>query len=495
MIYRTLPASEAKIFEKLRLLMRRLLPDGSFIRDVSILASGTSVAQLIIIMSSPILSRLYTPSDFGVFAVFSSILALSTILSTFRYELAIPLPETEEDSLNLTLLSLLLLVGSTFIAATVTYYFGSKIFSPLGVSSLSALYLVLPIGIFGGGLFGVLNYLAIRSKRFSPISVAKVSQTVCGVAFQLFGFKLGHYGLMGGPVIGQVVSSLSLMKSLLTRDSFKQTSWHGVKEVFNRYRRFPIYSMPDAIANTASVQLPAVLFAYFFSPAAAGFYLLADRVLQLPASVIGSAVGQVFYGEAAAVRIKEELFTIVTKLYAQLANIGVVPLFLLILLGPELFAYIFGDEWRLAGELARYMAPWIFLVFVASPFTSLFGILEKQSYGMFFQFMVLGARAISLLIGGLHQNLTLAVALFSLVSVVFWVLFLFWVAIALRGDIKKLLSSSFTAMIRGVFAIFPLGLLFLLPQDAPYFVTVLICIFTFLTITRHYISLIMEVKR
>ena len=483
------------MFKKLRLLVRRFLPEGSFLRNVTILASGTSVAQLIIIVSSPILSRLYSPSEFGVYAVFSSILALSIIFSTLRYELAIPLPEREEDSLNLILLSLILLAGSTFLAAILIYYFGSKIFTPLGMSSLFTVYFLLPIGVFGGGLFAILNYFAIRSKKFSSISVAKVYQTACGVAFQLFGFKLGHYGLMGGPVLGQTVSSLSLLKSLFNRDSFKRTSWHGVKGVLNRYRRFPIYSMPDAVANTASVQLPAVLFAYFFSPAAAGFYLLADRVLQLPASVIGSAVGQVFYGEASAIRVKEDLFATVARLYAQLANIGVVPLFLLVFLAPELFAYIFGDEWRLAGEFARYMAPWIFLVFVASPFTSLFAILEKQSHGMFFQFIVLFFRVTVILIGAFYQDLILTVALFSAVSVIFWILFLFWVAIELGGSIKIIISSSFEAIFRGILAISPLGLLILLSSDVPDFALVLVFIFTFLTITKYYIGLIKQVKK
>lgn len=483
------------MFKKLQLLVSRFLPEGSFLQNVTILASGTSVAQLIVIVSSPILSRIYSPSDFGVYAVFSSIMALSIIFSTLRYELAIPLPKKEEDSLNVVFLSIILLMGSAFLAAILIYYFGSNIFTPLGVSSLHAIYFLLPVGIFGGGLFAILNYFAIRSKKFSSISIAKVYQATSGVAFQLFGFKLGYYGLMGGPVIGQAVSSLSIMKSLFNRDNFKLISWHGVKLVFNRYRRFPIYSMPDALANTASVQIPAVMFAYFFSSAAAGFYLLADRVLQLPASIIGSAVGQVFYGEASAIRAKEDLFATVAKLFTQLANIGVVPMFLLVFLAPELFVYIFGDEWLLAGEFARYMAPWIFLVFVASPFTSLFAILEKQSHGMFFQFIVLFFRVVALLIGGFYEDLILTVALFSLVSVIFWILFLFWVAVELRGSIKIFISSFFKAIFKGIFAISPLSLLYFLPQNAPGFAIVVVCIFAFLTIAKYYYSLIKEVKK
>jgi O-antigen/teichoic acid export membrane protein len=388
----------------------------------------------------------------------------------------------------------MLLVGSTLLVTLLVYFFGSKIFTPLGISSPFAVYFLLPMGVFGGGLFAILNYFAIRSKNFPSISIAKIYQTACGVAFQLCGFKLGHYGLIGGQVLGQAVGSFSLLKSLFNRERFKSTSWSGVKGVLSRYKRFPLFSMPDALANTASVHLPAVLFAYFFSPASAGFYLLANRVLQLPASVIGSAVGQVFYGEASATRAKEDLFATVAKLYAQLANIGIVPLFVLVFIAPELFSFVFGDEWRFAGEFARYMAPWIFFVFVASPFTSLFAILEKQSQGMFFQFIVLFFRVIAILIGGFYEDLILTVALFSAVSTIFWILFLFWVTTELKGSFRTIISCLFTALFKGLFAISPLALLFVLPQNISDLALVLVCTLTFLSITKYYIGLIKEGK-
>lgn len=478
------------MYEKLCLLVGRFFPEGSFVRNAAILASGTSLAQLIIIASSPILSRIYSPSDFGIYAVFSSILAIAIIFSTFRYELAIPLPKNEKDSLNLVFLSLVLLTGSTLFTALMLFLFGYKIFSPLGVSSIFAIYLLLPIGVFVGGFFAILNYFAIRSKAFSSISIAKVFQAVYGVFFQLFGFKLGYYGLMGGIVLGQSVGCFSLLRSIFDKYSFKNISSDGIKKMFYRYKRFPIFSMPDALANTASVQLPAVLFAYFYSPAAAGFYLLADRVLQLPTSVIGSAVGQVFYGEASATQKKQDLFSTVMKLHAQLANIAIIPMLLLILLGPTVFEFVFGNDWRLAGEFARYMAPWIFLVFVASPFTSLFGILEKQSHGMYFQFMVLFLRITAISIGVFYGNLIITIALFSSVSAIAWILFLFWVSLELKGDFRLIMTSFLAATFKGIYVIFPLGLLAVLPKNTPDLLLATICIVGFLSIIKYYMGLL-----
>jgi O-antigen/teichoic acid export membrane protein len=92
---------------------RALLPQNAFARGVSVLVGGTAGAQLITVLAAPLLTRLYSPEDFGLVAVCASLLALIGVISSRRYELAIPLPDDDVEEANVAMLSLLLVAMTT----------------------------------------------------------------------------------------------------------------------------------------------------------------------------------------------------------------------------------------------------------------------------------------------------------------------------------------------------------------------------------------------
>lgn len=256
----------------------------------------------------------------------------------------------------------------------------------------------------------------------------RISQSFGMLVVQLTTYKLGVLALLLGQVVGQGAGTLGLARTVWAEPAFRQVTWKGVWQAAVRYKRFPIFSTWEGLSNNAGVQLPPLLFAALFSPAAAGIYTLANRVLSLPISLVGNAIGQVFFANAAHEHREGKLGPLIAQLHGKLAHIGLPPALLLMLLGPDLFALIFGEKWRQAGEFARWMTPWLYFVFVSSPLSTLFAVTEKLKQGLTFQIMLLLSRVGAIALGASLGDLMLTVKLFASASALCWLGFLFWVA-------------------------------------------------------------------
>lgn len=423
----------------------RILPKNAFARGVGVLVGGTAGAQLLLVAASPVLTRLYTPQDFGLLAVFAGLLALIGVVASLRYELAIPLPEAEGEAANIAALGLLIVLGMTGLAALGVIFFAESVTHALGVPALARHGWLLPLGVAMGGVYNVFNYWSVRTKRFSTIAGTRLRQALATIAIQLAAFKLGAGALILAQVAGQSVGAASLARPALARPAFRAASWHGIAAVAVRYRRFPIFSTWAGLFNTAGTQLPPLLFAALFSPAAAGLYILANRVLQLPMSLVGAAIGQVFFASAAQARREGGLAPLVAGLHARLAHIGLPPALILALIGPELFAFVFGAEWRQAGEFARWMAPWLYLVFVSSPLSTLFAVMERQREALVFQFILLISRVAAILFGALQGDLMLTIILFAMASALCYAGLLFWIMMLSGNTVAAMLRPTMAA--------------------------------------------------
>jgi O-antigen/teichoic acid export membrane protein len=326
----------------------------------------------------------------------------------------------------------------------------------LGVPTLAGYLWLLPVGVLLSGTYNVFNYWSVRTKRFSTIAETKLRQALATIAIQLAAFKLGGIALLFGQVAGQSVGTASLGRPAIASAGFKQVSLRGVWQAVVRYRRFPLFSTWAGLFNSAGVQLPPVLLAAVFSPVAAGLYSLANRVLHLPMSLIGGAIGQVFFANAAKAHRESQLGPLVAQLHAKLAHIGLPPALLLMLLGPDLFAFVFGENWRQAGEFARWMAPWLYLVFVSSPLSTLFAVTESQKQGLAFQVILLVSRAIAIGVGAWIGDVMTAIVLFAGVSALCWLGFLFWVAHVAGNSARSMWEPTLTAFGFALIAVLPI---------------------------------------
>lgn len=404
------------MIKQIQATIRRFLPKSAFARGVGVLAGGTVGAQVLLVLASPILTRIYTPEDFGLLAVYSSLLALIGVISNLRYELAIPLPEDDQEAANIAMLCLMLLVISSLLTGILVILLGQDIANVLNVPQLANYLWLLPIGVLLSGGYAIFNYWGIRTKRFSIIASTKLKQAVATLLIQLAAFKLGGIALLIGHVAGQGIGTGSLAKAALTRTEFKKFSLDDLKKIAVRYQKFPKFSTWAGFVNIAGHQLPPIMFAAFFTAGTAGLYALAHRILSLPASLIGGAIGDVFFSHAAESHRDGKLEEMYLKLQDTLIQIGLPPAMLLIVAGPELFALVFSEAWREAGVYAQWLALGIFAGFVVSPLSQIFTILEKQKTGLILQITLFTSRLIAIFIGIWQENLILTVALFSLAS-------------------------------------------------------------------------------
>lgn len=436
----------------------RLLPNNAFARSVSVLVGGTAGAQLLMVLASPLLTRLYTPDDFGLLAVYAGLLGVLAVIASFRYELAIPLPESDQDAANVVVLSLVAVLGVTLFAALIVLLAGEPIAAALGVPRLADVFWLLPFGVLLQGGYKVFNYWAIRTKQFPVIARTRLCQALATLAIQLLGAKAGGVSLLAGQAGGQGVGSITLARAALQHPELRRWRWQDVWYSAKRYRHFPFFSTWGGFFNSAGQQLPPLLFAALFSAGAAGLYALAHRVLTMPMSIIGQAVGNVFFSNAAEAYREGRLGPLVSNVHEKLAQIAMPPALVLIVAGPDLFVLVFGEQWRSAGDFARWMAPWLYMVFITSPLSTLFAVMEKQAQGMLFQIVLVLARIIAIALGAWRGDLVVAVMLFSGVSVMCWVGFLAWVTLITGNTPGMILRPAVSTLVVSLVAVAPLWL-------------------------------------
>lgn len=293
------------------------------------------------------------------------------------------------------------------------------------------------MGVLLLGTHQVFSYWAVRSKNYKRIAAAHIKQSITTLVVQLAGFKLGTVVLVAGQAGGHGMGSYTLAKTALARTEFKRWQVKAVFAAAKRYRHFPYFSTWEGFFNTAGVQLPPILFALLFNAGAAGLYALAHRVLAMPISVIGDAVGKVFFSNAAEAYRAGTLGPLVIRVYDKLTVLAMPPALIIIVAGPKLFGVMFGEQWQQAGEFARWMAPWLCLVFITSPLSTLFAIMEKQRVGLLFQVLLVTLRIVAILAGAWQGSLLFTVILFSSVSALCWVGFLVWIALNTGNTIRS----------------------------------------------------------
>lgn len=438
--------------------LKRLLPRNKFARAVSVLAGGTAAGQIIVVAASPLLTRLYSPEDFGLLAVYAGLLGILGVIASLRYQLAIPLPESDEEAASITVLSLLVVLGMTLSCAIVVGIWAQDISVLLNTPDLARYLWLVPIGVLLVGAYQVLTYWAIRVRSFTAIARTKLAQALATVGVQLGAYGIGPLALLLGQAFGHGagIGSLTALAVRERWSPFRAVRVTDVRIAAVRFRRFPIYSSWGGLLNATGTQLPPILFASLFSPAAAGVYLLANRVLNAPMQLVGKAVANVFFSEAAEARRTGNLSALVASVHQKLAFIAMPPALILLLSGPDLFAFLFGADWKVAGAFAQALSPMVYAIFVTSPISTLTSVLEMQVHAVAFQATLVLARVSGLVLGAWQDQVHLAVLYFSLGSVIAYLGFLIWAFRVVALPVGRAFKDTIAALIPAALIVLPL---------------------------------------
>lgn len=394
---------------------------GKFARDVIALVSGTTFAQAVSLLVTPILTRLYLPEAFGLLALFVSLASLLSVITCLRYEFAIPMVERDEDAAALVVLCLVLTVLISMLAGLALAAFHGDLLILLNAPGLAAYVKWVPWFICLCGFTSTFNYWQSRNRQFGRIATTNVLGAISTSGTKVFAGLAGyaHGGsLIGATVAGQAIATGTL-GFLTIRKAGRMMLNHGrprgVLALAKRYRKFPLYDVWGALINNASWQIPTLLFSGFFSPAAVGFYALAFRFIQLPMSLIGNALGQAFYPRIASAHARGETWNmLMLAVFRRLVALALFPAILFAVAGPDLFAAIFGQAWSESGVIAQILSLWVFWWFISSPLSLVFNATERQDRLLVYHMVIFTTRLAAILIGSLRQDLHLALWLFSI---------------------------------------------------------------------------------
>ncbi len=391
----------------------------NFIGDVLKLLSGTTIASLILILSSPILTRYFGPEAFGFFAVFTSITGLLSIIACLRYELAIVLPESDEMAANLLALCFIIDILFSVLLFIIFGLFGNVIVTLLNIQTFERYLWLIPVMVFLSGSYVALNYWNTRTKQYQRLAISRVASTGVTTATQI-GAGYSGYGtagsLIGASVLGTFASASILGAQIFREDKEfikKSLHWGKIVDGFKHYKNFPLYSSISAFINNLSWQLPVLLLSTYFTPTIVGLYALGFRVLQFPGYLVGSAIGQVFFQRAAEAQNENKLSLVVEDIFRVLVSIDLFPCLILTFVGADLFSFIFGPTWAESGIYIQILSIWAFIWMLTSPLSSIFAVLDKLDYDLYIQILILITRLISLIIGGILGNVYIALFLFA----------------------------------------------------------------------------------
>lgn len=407
--------------------------DSEFSRNFFVLLRGTLVSQIIPILLMPVLTRIYSPENFGVFELFLSVSLILGSIANGRYELSVILPDRKEDAWNIIGLGFIISIVFSILLLLIISLFSNGIAGLLNNVEIRFWLFFVPLAVFIQGLFNMITYYNTREKQFKNIATSSVSRSVSRTGSQLIigAFYQTPAGLIIGQIIGFFAALITLSRKLNLMVMFKKISWKNMKKVGKRYIDFPKFILPSTLANNMAVNMTSILISVIYTVSGVGFYSLANRILGLPGSLIGKSMSNVYQKEAVDQlrkygNIKEVFLNTLKKLV-----LISLPIFIIgFLFAEDLFAFVFGEEWRIAGEYAKILIPLIFIRFIVAPVSVSLFVFERQKLSLYWQ---LGLLALSLLSFAIawYFHLDIKMFLSLMVSVLFFY-YLFFIYILYR---------------------------------------------------------------
>lgn len=363
-------------------MLAKKLHLNDFAKNIITLMTGTTAAQIIPFAVSPVLTRLYSPDDFGVLALFFSICSILSVVAAGRYELSIVIPEKDDDAANIVALSIFVSVFFAMFLQIVFALFNSGIASLLGNESVSFWLYFVPLVVFMISLYNILRYFSIRIKDFKNVAVTRAVKSAAGAFIKLglgfVGFTSG--GLVTGEIVSHFFGNTSLVRNVYRRkELFSGVSRAKMLEEAKKYSDFPKFSLPGALSNSLSLNLNSFFLTSLFSLAVLGQYALVNKVVSVPLTLIGSSVSDAYFQRAAQERNQTGSAKNAFIQSAKYLSLIAVPVFFaLFFFGEELFAFVFGESWRIAGSYAKILSFLVAVRLVAAPLSVTMSTFEKQ---------------------------------------------------------------------------------------------------------------------
>jgi O-antigen/teichoic acid export membrane protein len=393
-----------------------------FVRDVATVATGTAVAQILVIAFAPFITRLYGPEAFGLFGMFMALVVVLAPVSALSYPIAIVLPGRDEEAKALIKLSVYISLGVALLVTLVLLAGGDWLLNLLGAGTLAPFKFLIPFNILFAAWMQISQQWVIRKRKFKISAKAAIGQAVLengaktgiGIFHPLSGVLIVASSI--GYIIHITMLYFGLKKS--ERPTYKQDPAGEIislRSIAGKYRDFPVYRTPQVFINAISQSLPVLILATLFGPVAAGFYTLGNKVLKMPSALIGNSVQTVFYPTIAEAANKgQNIRKPIISATLYMAVVGIWPFAVVSVFGPWIFGVIFGAEWIQAGEYARWISLWAFFAFLNRPSVAAIPVIGLQRFFLGYEIVSVFLRIVALIAGFyLFRDDVIAILLFS----------------------------------------------------------------------------------
>lgn len=343
------------------------------------LAGSSTVAIAIALVSLPIITRIYPPEDFGQFQILLSTVGVLSVITSFRYEMAIVMPKGRNEASAVYTLALIFLILTTFLISLAFFFLGGAFLQLLNAEVLEPYLFLMCVAIFLAGLVQVHRYAITRERRFKELGSNQVIETASaqGMKISLGLLSPTFLSLFVSQVVGYILSIVLAMKYKQTNLSFstRKLGW-----ALKKYHRFILYNTPAVLLNTVALQLPVFMIARYLGPEFVGYYVLAIKLIEVPLKIVGNAISQVYFKQAADIFHSgpENLLRLYRRTVAKLALAMSLPTILVFVLAEPVVPYILGQNWSEVGSIMMFVVVWKFFEFINYPVSSTLTVINEQ---------------------------------------------------------------------------------------------------------------------
>jgi O-antigen/teichoic acid export membrane protein len=410
-----------------------------FVRNAFTLISGTSFAQGIAFAVYLVLPAIYTPEDFGLLALYMSILSITMIISTGKYELAIMLPADEEHAKRLLELCLLISAIISILLLLTILLFKRPFALLLGNASIAPWLYFIPLSTFMVGCFQAFRYFNNRQKKYGTITAANVGQSFTNSFVKLGMGPLvpGPAGLVTGTLIGQLTGFIIFLGRSIKSGSmvFLRPDFSAMKALAREYSLFPRFNMLQGLINNFSGALPIFVFTSYFSATVAGYFSLGYTIIYRPMNLVVSAFFQVLFQNIMDKhKAGKRIYSDIRKFLVRMTQLVIIPFIILLFLAPVIFR-IFPEDWEEAGRYTQVLVPWLFMASLTMPLSFIPDMYKRQKTAFIIDLVKFVLRAGALTAGVLKQDVYLSLILFSGVSTIGILYSLVWyLSLVKRSD-------------------------------------------------------------
>jgi len=429
-----------------------------FKKHAGLLSSGTFIGQIVVVASSPLITRLYSPADLGVLGVVSSLLVTLSVVGSLQYQNAIPIVDSNRSVVNIVSLCTLIALFYFFALIAVLIKFQTDIVDFFNLHSVEEFVWLLPIGVFLLSLFQILRFLGIRYKEFEILAKIKIVQPVSMTVIQVLGFKFGAIALILGQIVGRSAGIFTLI-SKFSKLLIENKKHIYVKEIANTavvHLRYPKFATLGTLLNELGTYLPIFMLSALSNPTSTGYYVIAHRAMAIPMTTIGVSIAEVFFASVREDESKGKLNASVLKLNRTLSSVSLPIIIALMILAPTLFSIVFGKNWIDAGKFVQLLAPMLYAQLITFPLSGVMVLKKRDRDRFLFQFIMTVLRFVAIYTGMTCCGVFYSIFLFSLVSTICYLAYLLHILNLCGVDLLDFLVVKGRSVLYSVIVVSPL---------------------------------------